>query len=1048
MKKLRRDTVESPPDKGGLRSANLKEKRLRYEKIFNLAEDGIVFHESIESASGGIFVEVNPSICRLLGYSRREMLSLTPGDIVTEKCRRCFPEEVAALRRGGTLRHEKTLVAKDGRRIPVEIVTRRFTWGGRVLIMSIIRDITGRKEAEEALREYRERLQLFIEHAPVALAIFDRQMRYIIASRRWLHDYGLEGRDLRGLSHYDVFPEIPERWREIHRRAIDGEVLRAEEDRFDRRDGSVQWLKWEVRPWYDKGGQAAGVIIFTEDVTERKRTEEALRTSEWRLKVAKESADLGIYDWDMMGKTAYWDERLREMWGLSPDEPIAYEKFIAGVYPDDVPRVEAIIKTYCDPSSGGRYHEEYRTVCPRTGAERWVAATGVVFFEAERPVRMIGTILDVTERRRAEEQLQYSQRLLAGAEALSHTGAWEWDVASNRWTFSEEWQAIHGCYKRTMRSAELLPLAHREDRRAVMRAMKKIRGGEEPYDVEYRIIRADDGRERFVHARGMTIRDEEGRVLKVYGFVQDITERKETEMQLRRALGLLEGIARGAEDQIAAEDNYFCYTYFNDSYQREFKRLWGIDLEMGMNMIDILAPWPEDQQKARDLWSKALSGQVIRLTAEFGPPGKRQVYDMQFNPIFDGEGNQIGAGHVMHNVTDRIRMQEALQQFNEMLERRVAKRTRQVEEKARQLRALAMELGQAEQRERKRLAQVLHDHIQQLIAAARMQLSWMEHSRDPAELQTAARDINAILEEAIKASRSLAVDLSPPVLHEAGLIAGLRWLASDMEKKNQFFVRLTADPKAEPGVEEVRTLLFECVRELLFNAVKHAGVTEAQVTLMRIDDRHIRLIVSDQGRGFDPDLLRKRRPDEATFGLFNIQERLAHIGGAMEIETAPGRGSRITLTVPAVEPEEPAEAPVGAIQRPEPAEKIRVRSKSAVSRVLIVDDHRIVREGLVNLLRFEPDIEVVGEAADGPQAIEMTDRLNPDVVIMDVNLGEMGGVEATRRIHEHHPEIRVVGLSMHIDPGVADAMHEAGAAEYLTKSGPVESLIAVVRAGR
>jgi PAS domain S-box-containing protein len=151
-------------------------------------------------------------------------------------------------------------------------------------------DITGRKHIEEALRVSRERLRLFIDHAPASLAMFDRQMRYLSVSRRWLSDYGLGDRDILGLSHYEVFPEISEGWKEAHRRGLAGEVVRSEGDRFQRLDGSVQWIRWEVRPWYDAAGGVAGIVIFTEDITESRRAEEALRQSYQRLDLLAETA--------------------------------------------------------------------------------------------------------------------------------------------------------------------------------------------------------------------------------------------------------------------------------------------------------------------------------------------------------------------------------------------------------------------------------------------------------------------------------------------------------------------------------------------------------------------------------------------------------------------------------------------------------------------------------------------------------------------------------------------------------------------------------------
>ncbi|MGA3087106.1 MAG: PAS domain S-box protein [Terriglobales bacterium] len=139
-------------------------------------------------------------------------------------------------------------------------------------------DITARKQAEEILRANEARFRLFVEQAPAGLAMFDREMRYLHVSHRWRTDLGLGDRDLLGVSHYDVFPGLPEHWKEAHRRGLAGEVVGEESERFCRADGTVRWIRWEVQPWHDQTGGIGGTVIFSEDITARKRAEEAIAT--------------------------------------------------------------------------------------------------------------------------------------------------------------------------------------------------------------------------------------------------------------------------------------------------------------------------------------------------------------------------------------------------------------------------------------------------------------------------------------------------------------------------------------------------------------------------------------------------------------------------------------------------------------------------------------------------------------------------------------------------------------------------------------------------
>jgi len=429
-------------------------------------------------------------------------------------------------------------------------------------------------------------------------------------------------------------------------------------------------------------------------------------------------------------------------------------------------------------------------------------------------------------------------------------------------------------------------------------------------------------------------------------------------------------------------------------------------------------------------------------------------FQLTTTPQYDTSGNPRYAIVVVQDITRRKNAQHQLQTVNETLELRVAERTALAEHRAAQLSTLTSELTLAEQRERRRLAQLLHDHLQQLLVTAKIRVGMVRRRAVQDGDGASLREVEGLLDQTLDASRSLTVELSPPVLYDAGLGPALKWLGKKKHDKYGLNVAVEVAEETEPESEDWRILLFQATRELLFNVAKHASTKTARVELGPADDGELRLTVSDPGSGFDPSILESDGGSSSGFGLFSLQERLHLMGGRLEVDSAPGRGTRVSLFAPrftgqAAEDADPSPPPAPSIPEDAPQQEApSARSSPDTDQtifVLVADDHHLLRESLVSMLQGQPDIEVVGEASDGQAAVEMARRARPDVVVMDVTMPRLDGIQATRQIARALPEIRVVGLSMHERTDMAEAMRRAGAVAYVSKQGPADELLEAIR---
>jgi PAS domain S-box-containing protein len=378
------------------------------------------------------------------------------------------------------------------------------------------------------------------------------------------------------------------------------------------------------------------------------------------------------------------------------------------------------------------------------------------------------------------------------------------------------------------------------------------------------------------------------------------------------------------------------------------------------------------------------------------------------------------------DITERHRAAEALQQ-----------RTEELEERTKQLSQMAWDLTLAEHHAREQIAKTLHDGLQQQLVIVALNLD--VHLKRDAETGGGADavllDAKRHLDEAIDAARSLSRELFPPVLHRSGLPAALKWLANSMREKYNLDVDVVANPLADSARSDLRTLLYESASELLFNAVKHARVDRVRLDLALEPDDQLCLTVTDRGVGFEPASLDDGwKTGEIGWGLFSIRERLTLLGGRCDVESAPGRGTRVRLRAPrgAARPT-PAAVPHAVSPPPVLTSAADAAASEEALRILIVDDHAAVRGALRQMLHERRQLRVVGEATDGIDAIVQARQLRPDVILMDVMMPHMDGIEATARIHAELPDTQILGLSMQARSETVHAIEEAGAAGFFVK---------------
>jgi PAS domain S-box-containing protein len=689
-------------------------------------------------------------------------------------------------------------------------------------------------------------------------------------------------------------------------------------------------------------------------------------------------------------------------------------------------------------------------------------------------------------RQRAElvkDALRERDMRLAIAMQEANMGAWEVDLQTGRNVWDEHIPVLLGIPPEAAAAAALnwTERIHPEDRARVLAEFKAAVEEGAACDTEFRVLRTD-GAVRWFSSRGKLLSsDDDEAARRMVGLLQDITERKEAEAARRESEERFGALVTASSDAL----------YRMSPDWTEMRQLHGRNF-----LVDQESPtcaWlqeyihADDQPQVMAAIKEAirvkgmfeLEHRIRRAGGAMGWTFSRAI------PLLDNKGDIVEWFGAASDITERKEAEKALlvneerlRSAADRLEQLVHERTAELLLSQERLRALTTELNLAEHRERQRLAAELHDHLAQMLVLGKLKLSQTKQLRDltPACLSL-IKDTEDVLTKSLTYTRTLVADLAPPVLREFGLPAALPWLADQMHRYELAVTVTLPDSDDLQLPEDQAVLIFQSVRELLMNVAKHAETGQAALSLQRCHDQ-LRLEIRDEGMGFDLCSLAANAQSAAGhgFGLFSIRERMLALGGRFELCSAPGRGTTATLLLPL----RPKAMSATHVERGMLNDELSHASKMGLQphgtgrqqtsgsasedsafmiqhstlppqarlRVLVADDHAMVRQGLRSILSAYQDISVAGEAANGEEAVRLAGQIRPDVILMDVNMPKMDGIEATRRIKEAFPAMMVIGLSVQDAESVETAMKQAGAVAFVNKEAAVEDLYQTIEDAR
>jgi PAS domain S-box-containing protein len=991
----------------------LRESQNKYQALIETTNDFIW-----ETDTLGRFTYCSPQMKTLWGFDPQEMVGKTPFDQMSPDERECsgqFFRDLALTPKSFTLQ----AVSFDaiGNTIAIEVSgVPFFDPNGKLLgYRGITRDITERKQAEEALRESEKRLSLVLENPPVGIWIVDSigkvTAKNEAADLIWAGDAPLSSRpdDYAEYVAWDVetgkllgTDDYP-----LTRTLQTGFPINPVELRIRRFDGTEGVIIMSTVPLKGPDGLLAGAVGINVDITERKRVEEALRESTKRYELVIAGAHAAIWDWDVPNKRVMLSPQWKAMRGYADDEiSDSEEEWSSRIHPDDAPRVFDAVQAHFE----GRtpiFAEEYRIRC-KDGSWKWIFDRGIAQRdERGHVIRMAGSEEDITDRKRAEEALHETKDYLENLIDYANAPIIVWDPSLRITRFNHAFERLTG-----LRSAEVLGehlniLFPESSREASLEQIRHAVSGEHWESVEIPVMEID-GSVHTVLWNSANIYGKDGTtVIATIAQGQDITERKQMETALRESEQRFRLALRNAPVSVSAQDRNLRFIW---AYNQRSARPEEI---VGKSDADIFTP--EDATYLIAVKQRVLDENIeVHEQMWLSRPSGRMFLDITFEPIRDETGKAIGVATATVDLTPIKQAEEALRKSKDELEIRVQERTAEL--------VKAKEAAEVAVRAKSEfLSNMSHEIRTPMNAIIGMTELILEEPMDPVQrenLQLVRTNgdallsiINDILDFSKMESDKLIIeeyefDLRQCVEEALDLVA----LKATEKGLNLAY---TIDKNVPDTIIGDPGRLRQVLGNLLSNAVKFTDEGEViiLVSSQEIDRlNEVHFAVQDTGIGIPQGSMHQlfqlfNQMEPSTTRLYGgtglglaISEKLVELmGGKIWAESVEGKGSTFHFTINA------------------PSRQSQTRTKAILPQmigkhVLIVEDNKTNRRILSKQVYDWGMIPLA--AVSGREALSWISRGDDfDIAIVDMDLKDISGLELEEEIRKYTKTLPLVLLT-------------------------------------